>query len=636
MNIGILAHVDAGKTTLTEQLLKLSGGIRTAGRVDAGTAHTDRTALEKARGISIKTACAPFFRNGRRINIVDAPGHADFSSEIERALWVVDAAVLVISGTDGVQPQTELMYKQLKRRGLPFMVFINKLDRDTADFGRVLAQAQKVLGAELFDINDSAEKAAELNDELLEPYLEGSLTAAQVHAELTKAIAALTAVPVFGGSALSGEGIERLADGLAEYLPEPAESAEGPLSGVVFALEQGGQMGTAAWVRLFSGTLHTRDSVNITLSHKNAYGSYETSEERKISCIRAVGVDGIGKDVTGLCAGEIGVLYGLTNVHAGQVIGMPPRGFTENALKTPLYFASVSPKNPAEREKLACALETLSAEDPMLEFSREDAGLNIRLMGAVQLEVIQSELKTRFGLDTEFGKYKVVYRETIRCAAEGFVAYTMPKPCWAIIKLEITPAPRGSGITFESVTPAREIKWRYQHQIRQAIPTAAAQGMLGWQVDDVHIKLVGGGDHEIHTHPLDFIVATPMAFMDGLRRGGSVLLEPIMRGELTFPDECAARVIGEITAMRGRLEDSISLEGKTTLKCVYPAAEAGDLPQRFARLTSGRGSMSSYLKGYEECELTEDKIRPRRGVNPLDTAKYILAARNALDGGIFD
>ena len=641
-NIGIFAHVDAGKTTLTERILSVSGAIRKAGRVDEGTAHTDTMDLEKARGISIRAACAGFVWKGQEIYLVDAPGHADFSGEIERALWAVDICVLVISGADGIQPQTEVLMDAFQARKLPVVIFINKLDRDTADYEKVSrAVSSRWPGAFRADSEEARVLlAGETDPELLDAYLAGEAAAERADKLLRESVARGEAYPVFGGSALKGTGTEAFLDGLIEWTREPAPNTDGEASGIVFAVSPDPSMGRAAWVRLFSGSLRTREALKLNRETENAYGRGEALCERKITCIRRVGIGGPGGDTPCLSAGEIGVIYGLGDVRAGQVIG-PAEGLKARiggSLRPALYFARIEC---SDARALKAALDELSAEDPLLGVSMEEDGINIRLMGAIQLEVLAGELKSRFGLTVSFGPHKVVCRETISRPAEGFVAYTMPKPCWAILRFLLEPGPRGSGVVYESRVSPRDIKPRYQHQVLQALPTALSQGMLGWQVDDIRITLIGGGDHEIHTHPLDFIVATPMGIMDGLSRAGSVLLEPLMEGEFLLPAECLGKLITELNSRGGHIlstEDLPSAAAETPrcrVKAEYPARGSDDLPVSFARLTSGRGLMNSRLSRYEEAPLSPDKLRPRRGVNPLDTAKYILAARDALDGDIF-
>ena len=325
----------------------------------------------------------------------------------------------------------------------------------------------------------------------------------------------------------------------------------------------------------------------------------------------------------------------------GQVIGDPallPRKVQPGAFRAPLTTVRVEADNPQSQKELAAACAALSDEDPLLRtrFVRDTGELHMDAMGAIQLEILQDALKTRFGLAAHFSNPTVIYRETIAQEAEGFCAYTMPQPCWAILQFLIRPAPRGSGVRFRSTVPGRDILPRYQHQVEQALPLALSQGRLGWQVTDVDITLIGGSHHQFHTHPLDFIVATPWAIQDGLRRGGSVLLEPVLRILFRVPPDYAGRIMSDVNAMRGEVTEIKSEEDLASITALVPAAESMEYPVRLAQITGGRGGMSIRLDGYRDCPLELGARAPRRGVDPLDTSKYILAARSALEGGIFD
>lgn len=624
-NIGVFAHVDAGKTTLTERMLQHCGAIRTVGAVDAGTAHTDRMDIERRRGISVCATCVPVNWKGTRINIIDTPGHIDFSAEVERSMWALDCAVLVVSAAEGIQPQTEALFAALRDR--PMVMFINKLDREGADPEGVLAAAKETLADAFVDVSDERammEFIAERDERALDDYLLGEIWPRErLGEEIARLAANAGAIPVVRGSALRDTGVEELLDAVVDYLPPPKEGADDRLSAVVFHIENDRAMGRAAYVRMFSGALRTRDSLG----------------ERKITQIRDVALEGRAGDTGSLSAGEIGVLYGLGDVKAGDVLGdaeLVPGGVRPGALRQPLLLVKVEPEEGDKLDALRRALNELSAEDPLLSVDEYQRVPHVRVMGAIQLEILGDALENRFGIKARFGPPNVIYRETITRPAEGFYAYTMPKPCWAVIKFAIEPLPRGSGVVFDSVVPPRDIMPRYQHQVEQAIPLAVRQGILGWQVDDVKITLIDGSHHLIHTHPLDFIVATPVAFLDGLRRGGSTLLEPILDMRITVPEECAGRVMGEIIAMRGETRDSKPVRGMIRMECDVPVATSVDFSQRLAAITGGRGAMSTALKGYRECPLELGKTCERRGVDPLDTSKYILAARSALEGGIFD
>ena len=639
-NIGIFAHVDAGKTTLSEQLLVRAGRLRQAGSVDRGTAFTDSLPVERRRGISVKAACVSLTWKDTLIRLIDTPGHTDFSAEIERSFWAIDAAVLAVDAAQGLQPQTEALFAALSAQGLPILFFLNKMDRPGADAERVLAQIARRLtpaAVPLWDAQRRTEFVCAGEDSLLERYLEGEVPG---EAELTAQLAAMTAAgeacPVLRGSALRGEGVEALLDAVADLLPPAAADGDAPLCGVAFAAENDPVMGRGLWVRLYGGRLENRMALELSAGVDRTTGEPVTVQ-RKITQIR----DDAGRDLGVLAGGDIGVVYGLGDTGVGHVFGdaaLLPRKVVPGAFRTPLITVQVIPRKPEEMTALRAALAALAAEDPLLRpaFLRQTGELQLQAMGKVQLEVVAEVLATRFGLQADFGEPAVIYRETIRERAEGFVAYTMPKPCWAILAFDIAPGPRGSGVTFTSTVAPRDILPRYQHQVAQAIPLALSQGRLGWEVTDVAITLKGGNHHPIHTHPLDFIVATPMGIQDGLRRGGSVLLEPILEARFTAPDTCYGRIGSDVAAMRGEVTDARLEDGLCVVTALIPAASSLDYPIAFASFTGGRGSMSTRLACWRECPEELGKTAPRRGVDPLDTARYILAARNALAEDIYD
>ena len=638
-NIGIFAHVDAGKTTLSEQLLAHAGAIRQVGSVDAGTAHTDSLPVEQRRGISVKAKCVRLNWRDTAVNLIDTPGHVDFSAEVERSLWALDGAVLVICAAEGVQPQTETLFEALREQGLPVVLFLNKLDREGAKISRTMEQVRRLLSPEaalLTDDNALTELVCGSDDALLERYLSGETFDHDfLLARMTDMARQGRAYPVLTGSALRDQGIEPLLDAMVQCLPEP-EPSPNNLCGVVFASQQDRLLGRGVWVRLYSGRVSNREAVTLPAGIDPLTGE-ERQVQRKITQIRAVD----GTDAGQLSAGEIGIVYGLGDVAIGHVLGDAsalPRRVEPGHLRTPLLTVQAIPDKPEDMQALRVACETLAGEDPLLHvrYSRETEELNLQVMGAIQLEILAEELRTRFNLSAQFSKPAVIYRETIAQPAEGFAAYTMPKPCWAILKFLIEPGERGSGVTFRSVVPVRDIMARYQHQVEQALPLALQQGRLGWQVTDVKITLIDGNHHLIHTHPLDFIVATPWAIQDGLRRGGSTLLEPILHVRFLLPPECVGRVMSDVAAMRGEVLTTLAEGERTLMTALIPVATSMDYPAALASLSSGRGAMAIRLHGYRECPLELGATARRRHVDPLDTSRYILAARSALEGGIFD
>ena len=639
-NIGVFAHVDAGKTTLSEQLLMHAGAIRRIGSVDEGTAHTDSLPVEQRRGISVKASCVRLQWKDAQINLIDTPGHVDFAAEVERSLWALDAAVLVICAVEGVQPHTETLFQALREQEIPVLLFLNKTDREGADVQRVLGQVRRLLSPEAVLMADGeamAEAVCAQDDELLERYLAGEeLGAGFIREQLCRMAREAKAYPVFSGSALRDEGIVPLLDAMVEMLPAPAGEEAQPLAGVVFASAQDRLLGRGVWVRLYSGRLENRAPVTLPAGIDPLTGD-ERLVQRKISQIRSVD----GSDAGSLTAGEIGVVYGLGDVAIGHVLGdasLLPRRVEPGRLRTPLITVQVIPEKPEMMQVLRGACAVLAGEDPLLQvrYSKALGELQLHVMGAIQLEIIQEELESRFGMKVSFSKPAVIYKETIAQAASGFVAYTMPKPCWAIMRFEIEPAPRGSGVTFRSNVPVRDILLRYQHQVEQALPLALSQGRLGWQVTDVNITLVEGNHHQFHTHPLDFIVATPWGIQDGLRRGGSTLLEPILECRFLLPPDCVGRVMSDVALMRGEVTSTETDADRVLLTALVPVATSVDYATTLASATSGRGSMSVRLHGYRDCPLELGATAKRRNVDPLDTAKYILAARSALEGGIFD
>ena len=637
-NIGIFAHVDGGKTTLSEQLLLRAGSIRTLGSVDAGTAHTDTLPVERQRGISVKATCVSLRHRDLRINLIDTPGHADFSAEIERSLWALDAAVLVVCSVEGIQAQTEVLFEALREQRIPVIFFLNKTDRVGADPGGVLKQIRGQLTDRAVFPEDEetvCELLCDSDDTFLERYLSGeSFPPALLRQRLGDLARKAEAYPVLMGSALRGAGVEALLDAIGDYTPEPQCGQD--LCGVVFAAQQDKTFGRGVWIRLFGGTLRTRDPLELPAGLDPATGQPRLTQSK---VAQIFGTD--GKPVPALEAGDIGLVYGLGKVPIGHILGDPgalPRTVEPGRLRTPLITVRVTPERPEEMQALRQACDILSGEDPLLR-SRYISSLNqlqLQAMGTIQLEILRQVLLDRFGLRTSFSEPAVIYRETIRTAAEGFVDYTMPKPCWAILRFRIEPGPRGSGVRFASQVPVRDIMARYQHQVEQAIPLALNQGRLGWQVTDVRVTLTGGCHHLEHTHPLDFIVATPMAIQDGLERGGSVLLEPILEVRFRLPAEAAGRVISDVNAMRGEMLDSVGDGDRMLMRALVPVRTSLDYAVTLAAVTGGRGTMTAKLHSYRECPLELGTATPRRNVDPLDKSKYILAARSALEGGIFD
>lgn len=638
INIGILAHVDAGKTSLTEQLLFYGGALRAAGAVDLGTAQTDTLAVEQARGISVRTADAVLETENAVVNLIDTPGHADFISEVERALSVLDCAVLVVSAVEGVQAQTEILCGAVQRLNLPCVLFINKLDRAGSDFKAAVADLKEQLPARtLLCVNrpvnegglevgvvpadDCMENAVMLagDEDRLEHYLVGEAV------DFSQTVCAAVengAAPVLCGSSKTGAGCAELLDFLCACMPA-APQEDGELCARVFRVEHDKVLGKLAHVRIFSGSLEPRQSVWLPRAEREEkIGGIRRPHGRKQT------------DAGKAAAGEIAVLFGLSEVRAGDVIGrgIPPRA--ESALTVPLLTVKAEPEKPDELMALVAALTALADEDPTLHFEwiREKKEIQLRIVGKIQLEILGELLLERYNLRARFSAPSVIYKETPAQAGEGYDAYLMPKPCWAILRFWIEPLPRGSGLVYESKASPARLLYRYQNHVETAVPEALSQGLHGWEVTDLKVTLVDGEHHHVHTHPLDFFLCTPLAIMDGLRNCGTTLLEPILRVRMTFDPALSGRVIGLIQNARGMIIDQSVRSGRQSVTSEIPVAESLELPVEFAKLTSGRGNLATAFSHYAPCPPGFMAERERIGTNPLDRAKYILEKRNALSG----
>lgn len=657
-NIGILAHVDAGKTSVTEQLLALSGAVRQAGSVDEGTARTDWLDVERRRGISVKTACASILWQGCRINLVDTPGHMDFAGEVERCLGVLDGVVLVLSAVEGIQAQTEAIWKAVRRLRLPALFLINKIDRAGADTAGLIQQLKQAFSADILPIQrvlgEGSEECQVENfslaeedfretcwvnasrwDEGLEAaYLEEQpVTDEQIEKSIRRGAAAGEIFPLFYSSAKKGIGMKPLLQGMVDFLPSAGGRDEEPVSGLVFQVQNDAAMGKAAYIRLFSGRLRSRDTVPV---YGREYSPVADNGE-KITQIRRV-TGGRAVDIGELGSGDIGVLYGLSSVRVGDVLGSAPLQraalMKDTHLAVPLLMVQVYPSEGEELSPLIKAMKELSEEEPLLDFGfvQETRELFVHITGTVQLETLAELLRDRYGLTPGFSAPTVLYKETPAHKGTGMERYTMPKPCWAVVELAMEPLPRGSGLQFRSVIKDNQLFSRYQHHVETSVYETLKQGIYGWEVTDALVTLVGGEQHLVHTHPLDFFVATPIAALRALTDCGSTLLEPLVLVRLSAGEELLGRVIGDVLHMRGEFDSPVIKDGCFTLEAILPVASSLEYPIDFRSMSGGRGLYTSRFYGYKECPRELGATLPRRGVDPLDRSRWILHARSALTG----
>jgi ribosomal protection tetracycline resistance protein len=580
----------------------------------------------------------------------------DFAAEVERSLRVLDGAVLVLSAVEGVQAQTEVIWRALKKRRLPTLFFINKLDRVGADPARVLEEIRRLLtpavvplqaaignpddGYRLlsrFDTEvpdpafpagrfpeDWLAQVCEGDDHLLSEWLEGRLpTADALRGSIRRQCRAGQLHPVLYGAALKELGTEPLLDAILDYLPPPVGDPDKPLSGVVFRLEHDKVMGRIAHVRLYNGTLENR---NVVENHTQGIQE-KVSQIRKTHAQRSV-------DTGFLAAGDIAAVCGLGQTRIGDILGSPDGVPEASHLAVPLLLVQAFPPTDADLPALVAALQELADEDPLLglEWIRDTRQVHVKIMGTIQLQVIDSLLRNRYGLCATFGAPVVIYKETPAQAATGYISYTMPKPCWAILEFYLKPLPRGSGVKTGGWVREEKMHQRYQNQVWQALPGALRQGLHGWEVTDLEVTLLNGEHHIFHPHPLDFATATPMGIMNGLANAGTILLEPMILCRITAPESAGSRILGDIVGMRGTFDAPVILNGQFEVEARLPVATSMDYSVRLGALTGGRGHMSTLFDGYEPCDVALGATTPYRGVNPLDQSKYILSIRKAMGG----
>jgi ribosomal protection tetracycline resistance protein len=647
INIGILAHVDAGKTTLTEHFLYNSGAIRTLGSVDKGSANTDSLELEKERGISIKAATTSFEWRDVKINLIDTPGHVDFSSEVERALCVVDAVILVVSAVEGVQAHTLNIWDSLQELQIPTIFFINKIDRQGADSESTIAQLEHDLKlkpvvlyaskndgltnatiASVFNVSTDAtikEKSIEYlldcDEHLLERFLNSEAISDNEYMQPIRKLTIENKItPVYMGIAKNNIGVTELLDGIIDYCPTSKITSEKELSAYVFKLEHHKVYGTMAHVKVFSGELSSKSTIY------NHTQQLETKINQTKQLYQTKYIDNIV-----LTAGNIGVITGVLGTKSGDILG-EPKGIPKlPQLHIPVLTVQVIPENNAHYNGLSEALQQLDKEDPSLNFKwfKAEKELQLLLMGQMQIEVLEHVLKERFLIKASFTDPQVVYKETINKKAEGYIRYWMPKPCWAIMTFLIEPGPLNSGVTYSSIVPQNDVHIKYQNEIERTIPKALAQGVLGWEVTDVKITLIKGEDHNVHSRPGDFNLATPMGIMQGLKSGGTHLLEPILSFEIKANEALLGKIASELSTRRATFDTPIFVGDTFTLKGKIPVATSLDFSIKLNTITSGKLRLRLQFHGYDTCPKDQGVIREYKGVNPLDESQWIIHRRGA-------
>lgn len=641
-NIGIIAHIDAGKTTLTERILFYTGKTHKIGEVHDGAATTDWMVQEQERGITITTAATTCEWNNFQINLCDTPGHVDFTAEVERSLRVLDGAVGLFCAVGGVQPQSETVWRQANKYGVPRIAFVNKMDRSGADFGRVVQMMrdrlkanplvlQIPIGSEesfqgvidlvtmtafYFDgldyttgdvpseyVDAAAEALADLleelalhNEEFMELYLADKVTSVSITKAIREATIEGHIVPVLCGSAFKNKGVQQLLDAVVAYLPAPKVLVTEGDSALVFKLMTDPHMGNLAFVRVYSGVLKTGTAVfNSSIGKRERIGRLVRMHANK------------REEVQEIRAGDIGAVVGLKQSSTGHTLCDENHIVVLESITfpAPVISVAVEPKTKIDSQKMALALAKLGQEDPTFKVKTdEDTGQTlIAGMGELHLEILVDRLKREFQVEVSVSQPQVAYRESILNKASGeakFIRQSGGKGQYGHVKLTLEPLSRGEGFEFVNATVGGTIPREYIPAIEAGIVEAMLQGVAaGYPTVDLRATVTDGSYHDVDSSEMSFKIAGSMAYKEVARLAKPIVLEPIMAVEVTVPSEYMGDVIGALNSKRGKVVNIEDVVGAKVIESLVPLGEMFGYSTELRSGTQGRGSFSMELKTYE-------------------------------------
>lgn len=664
-NIGIMAHIDAGKTTTTERILFYTGKTHKIGETHDGAATMDWMAQEQERGITITSAATTCFWNNHRINIIDTPGHVDFTIEVERSLRVLDGSVTVLCAKGGVQPQSETVWRQANKYKVPRMVYVNKMDVVGADFFNCVNQLKERLGANAVpiqipigkedefkgiidlvemkahvyydelgndireeeipeDLKDMAvkyraemvEHVAETDDGLMTKYLDGEeLTKEEIKKGIRISTLANTMVPVTCGSSYKNKGVQKLLDAIVDYMPSPidvphikgilpngeeqerASDDEVPFSALAFKIMTDPFVGKLTFFRVYSGTLESGSYV------------YNASKDKRERIGRILQMHSNNRvDIDKVYAGDIAAAVGLKESTTGDTLcdDQHPIVLESIEFPDPVIDIAIEPKSKADQEKMGVALQKLAEEDPSFRaYTDQETGQTIIAgMGELHLDIIVDRMKREFKVEANVGKPQVAYKETIKKAArvEGkFIRQSGGRGQYGHVWLEVEPGEVGSGYVFESKIIGGVVPKEYWKPTDEGIKEALKAGILaGYPVVDIKVALVDGSYHDVDSSEAAFKIAGSMAVKEACRQCGSVLLEPIMKVEITVPEEYMGDVIGDVNSRRGKMEGMDSQKGTVIIRSFIPLSEMFGYATDLRSKTQGRGVYSMTPSHFEE------------------------------------
>jgi ribosomal protection tetracycline resistance protein len=638
LNLGIIAHVDAGKTTLTERLLFAAGVIDAVGSVDDGSTQTDTLALERTRGITIRSAVVAFRIGDVTVNLIDTPGHPDFIAEVERVLGVLDGAVLVVSAVEGVQAQTRVLMRVLHRLRIPTVVFVNKVDRMGArpddvtrelrerlglavvPMGRVVGAGSRAASVVAYDDADAAfrddlaEALAEHDEVLLADAVERPerVTGARLRRALAAQTAECLVSPVFFGSAITGAGTDELRRELARVLPTAPGGEDGPLSAAVFKVDRGAAGEKVAYARLFSGAVRVRDVVRVGAG------------EAKVTGIRVFEPGAVARRPSA-SAGQIAQLSGLSAVRVGDVVGVRPGRWPEgHQFSPPALEAVVEPVDPHDRGRLFAALTRLAEADPLIDVrSGVDGETWVSLYGEVQKEVIAATLASEHGVAVTFRSTSVICVERpVGVGRAVEIIGTPGNPFAATVGLRVEPGRAGSGVTFHLDVELGSLLPAHWTAIEGAVRRTLRQGLHGWAVVDAVVTVTHCGYWSPVTVPADFRGLTPLVLMAALVRAGTQVLEPIHRFDLEIPADVLSPVLTAIARLRGVPRETRPHASGWLVSGDLPSASMHDLQVLLPGLARGEAVLVSTFDRYEPAAGPAPS-RQRTDDNPLNRNEYL-------------
>jgi ribosomal protection tetracycline resistance protein len=658
LNLGILAHVDAGKTTLTERLLYEAGVIDEVGSVDAGTTRTDSLPLEQQRGITITSAVVSFTIGEVAVNLIDTPGHPDFIAEVERALRVLDGAVLVVSAVEGVQPQTRILMRALQRLHVPTLIFVNKIDRRGArDEGVLHAITRRLtraiipmgtarrLGTPAADFapapDDDAVFASRLTEVLAEhddAFLarvvaaDTGVSSRRLLDELTAQTRRADVHPVFFGSALTGSGVDSLMSAIANLLPAQSGDPDLPLSAIVFKIDRGPDGEKNAYVRVFAGTVRRRAQIELG-----------DGTRQRITAVQVFAPGG-AVDRAHALAGEIAKLRGLTHIRVGDAIGRARPGGIDRQFAPPTLETIVLPHDPNDRARLRVALTQLAEQDPLINVRQNDAlgELSASLYGEVQKEVIGSTLATDYGIDVSFRETTTIYVERpVGVGSALELLQSDENPFSATVGIRIEPAPPGSGLAVRIEVDPRTIPTHiyktadsFGEHMKRYVVRSLEEGLFGWRVTDCALTLTDVGYYAsdgptkpsgrtTRTTAADFRKLTPLVVMRALQQAKTVVCEPMLRAGIETPSDTLGAVLALIARLGAVVEPASQQRELPVVDAVMPAARVRELHRLLPGLTGGEATFETTFAGYEPVTGPQPR-RPRTTANPLNLDAYLM------------